>query len=377
MRLLIILSFIQTLVFCSCNGQSRPIRSTFIWQTQQYIGSEEFQRLDTLGINHLYVRYGDIRWNPYLKQAEPVDPDFDVYYPATGEHITAVIFITNDVMLHLENEGLNILAKKIAAMFKTIHEEYAQNNRASQKISLYDTPSGEYDEDAYKKALGEVKKNWLENNRELMIDCDWTMGSKDHYFEFLKLLKKELPGIKISSSLRLWQYRDYKTAGVPPVDRCMLMCYSTGDPSNPTEENAIFNMKTLQQFLNHDNYPTDVDIALPVYSWATLFRAGEFRGILSPMTIDNLTSNPSLFERKDSCLFIVRCDTVIGETYYRYGDELRFQGLETTTLISMAEWIKNHIKISSSTRIALFSYNPQYFNQLGNENIRKIYSIFD
>lgn len=363
--------------FSSCNGQHTPVRSTFIWQTRQYIGDDEFKRLDTLGISHLYVRYGDIRWNPYLKKAEPVDPDYDHYYADTGDDITAVIFITSDVMLHLDKNGLQELAKNVAGMFNTIHHEYAQNNRTTQKISLYNNDSGEYDEERYHKEVEKVSESWLKNNRELMIDCDWTVGSKENYFEFLGYLKKELPDINISSTLRLWQYRDYKTAGVPPVDRCMLMCYSTGDPADPNEENAIFDLKMLKLFLNHDHYPAHIDIALPVYSWATLYRSGEFRGILSPVTSEELTSNPKLFEQKDSSRFIVRCDTVIGDTYYRYGDELRFQGIEPSMLFKMAEWIKDHIKISSSTRISLFSYDPKYFNQLGNENIKKIYNIFN
>lgn len=373
---LILFSFVSIMIFCSCKGQNKPIFSTFIWKDRQYLSSDEFQRLDTLGISHLYVRYGDVRWNPFLRKAEPVDAGSEYYTPMTGESVTGVIFITNDVLLNTSMNEIESLGDHVAQMFKSMHENYARNNQLTKDIPWYDK-DGEYNNEFHQEKVEEKAKIWLEQNKELLIDCDWTLASRDKYFELLKQLKKQLPEIKITSTLRLWQYRDYQLAGVPPVHKCLLMCYSTGDPSDPKEENAIFDQQRLEQFLTHDEYPTDIDIALPVYSWACLFRNGKFRGIISPITLEEIKEQNNLFELKENQTFIVKCDTVIGNLYYRYGDELKFQGVSADDLKTMALFIKGKISLKPDARIGLFSYSEKNFNTLGNENIQKIFKIFN
>jgi hypothetical protein len=120
-----------------------------------------------------------------------------------------------------------------------------------------------------------------------------------------------------------------------------------------------------------------LDIALPVYSWGTLFRNSEFAGIISPLSINYLEENPALFEKKDSVNFIIQTDTVLGNTYYRFGDELHYQGVNAEELINIAKWIKKMVKPDNAAIISFFSYDPLYFNQIGHENIRKVFHIFN
>ena len=54
--------------------------------------------------------------------------------------------------------------------------------------------------------------------REIQFDCDWTQTTKENYFSFLTRMKNYLPGVKISSTIRLHQIKDRETMGVPPVD---------------------------------------------------------------------------------------------------------------------------------------------------------------
>ncbi|KAF5030741.1 hypothetical protein DSECCO2_635030 [anaerobic digester metagenome] len=222
-----------------------------------------------------------------------------------------------------------------------------------------------------------IASHWMSENNELLIDCDWTVSTKEKYFSLLKELQKLDKNIEIQSTLRLWQYRDHELAGVPPVDRCLLMCYSTGNPSDPDEENAIVDLKTIKEYINHSDYPKELDIALPVYSWAVLFRKNEFRGIISPLTMAELKEMTFLEQMKDSTRFRVKTDTVIGDLYYRYGDELRFQGVNTKELTDIATWVDQKINPGKNSRVSLFSYDTLYFNQIGNENIDKIFHIFE
>jgi hypothetical protein len=301
-----------------------------------------------------------------------------VFYPneASMRNITPVIFITNDVLEFTEASGIKELAGKIASLYKSMRKRFAE--QYSDRIYWNMVYMDDYqNENGCRLKTDSMKKVWEKENTQLLIDCDWSVSTKDKYFEMLSEMDTLLPNTEIQSSLRLWQYRDHDLAGIPPVKRCLLMCYSTGDPTNADEKNAIVDLESIKTYINHSHYPLKLDIALPVYSWATLFRNSKFKGILSPMTLDELKENSELCKQTDSTIFTVICDTVIGDTYFRYGDELRFQGVNADELLQIASWVHSKVKSGKGDKISLFCYDTLYFNQIGDENIKKVYSIFE
>lgn len=375
--LLFLLSVIFPMVFLfSCSGDKSPTRSVFLWKTVQTLGNSDRNRLDSLGVSHYYIRYADIRWNPIYRVVEPISGTETGFYFRIPYHTTPVLFITNDVLANTNVDNLPKLAENIANLYTTTHTKFAKEYADGLMRKFYDYTNGKQMLQLFNHP-DTLAHRWERRNRTLLIDCDWTVSTQEKYFDLLVEIERLLPEIEIESSLRLWQYRDYKLSGVPPVDRCLLMCYSTGDPANPDEHNAIVDYKTIQDYINHSHYPLDLDIALPVFSWATLFRNNKFIGIISPVILSELVADSMLYSREDSTHFMVKCDTVMGNTYYRYGDEIRYQGIDAAELMKIAEWVDKTIDPGSNDKISLFSYDTLYFNQIGDENIKKIFRVFD
>ena len=372
---LTLLPIIIPLMILFSNNNKKPIYSVFLWKNQQNFKESDKNLLDSLEISHYFIRYADIEWNPIYQRNEPIKGVKFNYNNIIPENISPVIFITNEVLLHSPPENIYKLAKNISDLYQFRHRELAEDF-AWAKISK----TKEYKSYNYKekqKKADSLSQIWIKNNNILLIDCDWSTSTKKPYFNLLQKLQKLLPNIEIQSSLRLWQYRDYKLAGVPPVNRCLLMCYSTGDPKDANIKNAIVDFRSIQEYITHSKYPLELDIALPVYSWASIFRDDEFIGLLSPFSFEKLKMNPEIYKQKDSTTYILNCDTVMGNTYFRYGDELHYQGINIKELIQIAEHINKKIKIDKDDKISLFSYDTIYFNQLGHENILEVYHIFD
>ena len=104
--------------------------------------------------------------------------------------------------------------------------------------------------------------------REIQFDCDWTQTTKENYFSFLTRMKNYLPGVKISSTIRLHQIKDRETMGVPPVDKGYLMCYATSGVDDGADSNSILDVDLLKSYTKSlKKYPLPLDYALPIYSW--------------------------------------------------------------------------------------------------------------
>lgn len=370
--------FISAVSLKSCKKTNETTRSVFLWKTQNGLEESDRETLESLSIAHTYIRYADIIWNPVYERSEPVEGASSYDFDIMTENSTAVIFITNEILVNLDFPDMKDFAQKITALYNKKHEAFASRYGRVKAYEILNYQSySEVNWDTLEVKEDSLKKVWLSQNNNLLIDCDWSESTRDKYFELINELKISLRETEIQSTLRLWQYRDYKLAGIPPVKKCLLMCYSTGDPKNYNARNTIVDLKTIKKYITHSRYPLDLDIALPVYSWGTLFRNKEFVGIISPLSIEYLEENPLLFNQTDSVNFIVQRDTVLGDTYYRYGDELHYQGVNIEELISVAKWIKKKVKPKGNTIISLFSYDPIYFNQLGHENIKRVYRIFN
>lgn len=114
---------------------------------------------------------------------------------------------------------------------------------------------------------------------EIQIDCDWTKTTRDSYFYFLALLKQKK--LRVSNTLRLYQYKYRAESGIAPTDYATLMCYNMGNLKNENTENSILNKKDLEAYLGAQSaYPKPMNIALPIFNWTLLYSQHLFKGIL-------------------------------------------------------------------------------------------------
>ncbi|WP_346983939.1 hypothetical protein [Chryseobacterium sp. POE27] len=219
------------LLIISCNKKEDHPYTFYYWKTKLSINTKEKEVLNKTTLPLLYTRFFDVDKSSGKFQPIGViikDTSFNL-----SQKIVPVVFITNRTFLYIKNDEITFLAKSISELINKKKSEYHLNTAP-----------------------------------EIQIDCDWTAGTRDDYFKFLKELKK-ISGKEITCTLRLHQVKDKALTGIPPVEKVYLMCYSTSSPLENSDKNSILDVNTLKSYLkNIDEYPIKkIDVALPIYSW--------------------------------------------------------------------------------------------------------------
>ncbi|KOS05185.1 hypothetical protein AM493_03395 [Flavobacterium akiainvivens] len=360
------------LCFCtllSCKKEYKTERSFCYWKTTFQSYNFNQQLADSLGVGHMYMRLFDVGWNPFEKKPAPMATLWDFSDEHNKMHITPSIYINNDAIVNSSREQLrelaaNINKRTIAILSKTEEKTVLWSAAAKRRDSTY---TGNKDSLKIKETA-----NFKSRIKEILIDCDWTQKSRDNYFFLLSEIKRQFPNYKIAATIRLWQYRDFKKAGVPPVDNGLLMCYNMDSPTNHKTGNSIGSSKTLKQYITHNDYPLKLNVALPIFNWQLVFRGGEFKGIL---TDDLLSLRGTDYKKLAENRYMLTNDITIGQTYFRNGDEVRVEKVSDAELRQMIDIIKDNIDLENS-RVTFFSWDENFINDYGTKNIEAYYRLF-
>ncbi|WP_415325322.1 hypothetical protein [Chryseobacterium sp. MMS23-Vi53] len=229
-KLLLILIFFSII---SCEKKQSHRYTFYYWKTNLALDKTEKEASQKATYPYLYTRFFDV--DKINGKFQPVgvftkDKSFNL---DKDKQIVPTVFITNRSFINITEDEIQLLAERT-------------NDLIQRKIILHQ----------------------LKANQEIQIDCDWTAGTRDDYFKFLKKLK-EVSGKSITCTLRLHQVKDKNTMGIPPVDRVFLMCYSTSSPLENSDKNSILEVNILKSYLSKlENYPIKtIEVALPIYSW--------------------------------------------------------------------------------------------------------------
>lgn len=348
MRIFLVISFVIFFVSCS-HEHTNTQKAFYYWKTNYKFNTKDRELAEKMKVDKFYLRFFDIKWNSDRNQAIPVGEltiNNNAIYP---KNYVPCVFITNDVMIKSSKDELKSIAKKLVDKI----------NYMAKKINLLQ------------------ENNKVENKKfykELQIDCDWSIKSKENYFYFLKKLKKIVENKEISVTLRLWQLKHKQKSGIPPVDRVMLMCYSTGNPKNYKIDNSLASYNEIEKYVKGQSYDLPTDIALPIYSWAVLFRNRSFKSIIRSLNFDNVKSDTALFAHIHKNRYFFKKDTVMFDNYIRYGDEIRLESFDKTEMNKLINLLhKENFKLSNSV-ISFFSWDSTYIKNHGYENINAYYS---
>lgn len=249
--------------------KKREVEPTFYyWKTVYKQHQNENIYLRALGSKKLYVRVMDVDVNE-LQQTIPIAPIEFKDSISAGIKIVPVVFIVNDAIKNQTHQQLEKLAHNILAFVKVKVLE-----------------SGKYDYD------------------ELQIDCDWTQTTRENYFFLLQKIKDFNKGRSISVTLRLHQLKNQQKSGIPPAHKVLLMCYNMGNLRQFGTQNSILDISELRKYVNENlsKYPMEVDIALPLFSWAVVFEGAKYVGIAKRLTFGDL-KNKSFFSQMDNGLY--------------------------------------------------------------------------
>jgi len=380
------LILITSLIFLGFRnwGEEQFTRSFCYWKTSFNFDSTQLSRAKEMNVKHMFLRYFDVDWSESYGMAIPLGNLSDYEYQQNEFlPITPTIFITNTVFQKSNETQLNELASKISHRILKMNEVFASYsiNHATEGIVKWDKDYTEPQRDSMQKLEQMAKEKalaiWNNQNNEILIDCDWCGSTKNPFFTFLKLLQKQLPTHKINCTLRLWQYKYKDLAGIPPVEKCLLMCYSTGNAKDYGQSNSIADIEEIKKYFTTVEYPLMLDLALPIYSWAVVFRSGEFKGILSHASESNFKTDTANFKFLGQNRYSFKADTVIGNFYIRYGDELRVEQLSVNDLETLASFLKKNFSLKKNSRVTFFAWDSIYLNHYGYEKLSKIYNRFN
>lgn len=292
----ILLGFIVFLLI-SCNKSNEPVISFYYWKTIFKLSDIEKQTLKDNKVSKLYIRYFDVGLHPENKNPIPISP-IHFLDPVDAFEIVPVIFIKNKVMLQ-PNLDLDDLAQKT---LKLVNEINLKNS-----ISC----------------------------KEIQIDCDWTIVSKNNYLKFIEKFKK-LSNRKLSATIRLHQVKYFKKTKIPNVDAGVLMYYNMGMIAADTL-NSIYSQDVAERYVESlKKYPLHLDFALPIYSWGIHIRNERVIGLRSKLTAQELKKDAN-FESISKTIFRVKHSNYKKGIFYEESDKIKIEAVSSEDLIEIAK----------------------------------------
>ncbi|MBN1798225.1 MAG: hypothetical protein JW822_06595 [Spirochaetales bacterium] len=330
-----------SLLFIACHTQRRTNIGFYYWQQVFTLSPGQLTYLENLDTHTLYVKFFDVDWDESARDAVPLAKiHFSTHLPAHIEIIPCV-FIANRALKKISKEHIPLLARRITTLLKTLQS--AAN---------------------------------MSGTRELQIDCDWSLSTKQKYFTLLKQLKNLQPHITLTTTLRLHQITYAHTTGIPPADKGVLMFYNMADLDDIETENSIIDLEKGKDYLvNLQDYPLRIDIALPAFSWAVLLRFDKVTKLIHNVTLDMLEKTAEL-EQTDSRRFKVK-KSFYFRGYYLYKDDiLRYEDAEIAVLQQAAEMLRPKIR-NQDLNIIFFHLNNYLIEEYSYEELEDIGSRFD
>ncbi len=382
------LLFVFSMVYllgCQMDTGNSLKRSFCYWKTNLRFNDAEMKMVNQLRLQHFYLRLFDVEWSSTISKAVPVGVLTGAYNNKLClESITPCVYISNLVMQKSSESDLDLIAQKTVQKAKSLLSDLENNyvnavvesspewielNKKSDNWNIISQLRDSIEALAHEK--------WRVNNTEFLIDCDWTEQSKEKYFYFLNSVKTDFPEMKIVCTLRLWQYKYTEKAGIPPVERCLLMCYSVGNPREYSQTNSIASFDEIKLYLTENQYTLPLDVVLPIYNWCVIFRNKEFKGVFNIENLNDLQADTATYKSLGTDRYFFKRDTVIGSLYLRYGDELKVEQVSPDELEKIVALIKENVKLDAESKISLFSWDTTYIKNYGIEKINRYFERFN
>jgi len=332
---------------CNEKKEDRQIeRSFYYWRSVLNLAEFEKQKLDSLKVKTIYLKFFDVDWNESAKGPVPVakltvNEASLASLRATGSNnfkfnVVPVIFITNECISKIDTSQIAVFGDKISGLTLNLISEYAFNNIA-----------------------------------EIQFDCDWTGSTREKYFALITQFKKRFTQTPISATIRLHQVKYISKTGVPPVDRGLLMCYNMGNLKDPATLNSILETAELKKYTgNLSRYPLPLDIALPLFDWKVLFRNNRYIGLIQHLPG---TAFHSSFSKKTGNRYAITKDTLLEGYDLRKGDMIRDEQSQVKEILAASKAISLQLQ-NTQTRVSLYHLDSVLLSKYKTYELESIYN---
>lgn len=327
------------LTLTSCRKHRVVNTSFYFWKTVYDKNDLEEKYMDSLHVEKLYVRMMDVDAGD--NAPVPISPITFKSPVSKNVRMVPVVFIVNQVLKNQTHSQLDDLAAK---------------------ITYY--------------VAGKVKQSGQIDFDELQIDCDWTRTTRDDYFYLLRRVQnsKYMVNKKLSATLRLHQLKNQIANGIPPVSRVMLMCYNMGNLRQYGTQNSILEQRELEKYVNRNLsvYPIPVDIGLPLFSWAVVFRNKQYLGIAKRLQRENF-SDSKIF--KPIAANFYSLERELPALGLKRGDEIRWETIPEDKLKQAATYIQKYIS-TDSINIIYFHLDEPTLKRYKYETLEETAALF-
>lgn len=326
--------------FASCNvkKEARKITPAFYyWKSTLNLTSFEKQKLDSLNVKTIYLKFFDVDWDEAAGKPVPV-AKLQGSKSALPNDIAVipVVFITNSCIQKIDSSRTDNLAENIYSLLQDIR-----------------------------------RANGFDSIPEIQIDCDWTEASKDNYFRLLKHLKLLAANYKLSATIRLHQVKFLTKTGIPPVDRGLLMCYNMGNLKNPATNNSILETGELKKYTgNLSGYPLPLDVAFPLFNWKVLYRNNTYKGLIENLPDEAFSSSCC---SKSGNRYQVLKDTVLQGYELRKGDMIRDEQSDIKEVLMAAALTGSQLK-NTPLRVSLYHLDSVILSKYPTHELESIYN---
>ncbi|GGI27759.1 hypothetical protein [Pedobacter mendelii] len=333
---------IIALLFTACKPKSTVHTTFYFWKTVYKNQKPETAALASLKSNFLYVRIMDVDINPNIQEPVPISPiSFNDVLPKQID-IIPVVYLVNHIFNNLTESQSLLLA-----------------NRVSKFVAA------------------KVKQAGKLSFKELQIDCDWTRSTRDKYFNFLNQLKTNplLKGKEISVTLRLHQVKNLVSSGIPPVRKVMLMCYNMGNLRKYGKQNSILDMQEMETYLKNklETYPLKMDIALPLFSWAVVFRKEKYAGISKRLSKEKLNDKKLFKRRGNSILYDLQTD--YPQAGLRKSDVIRWEEISLKDLLATSKFLSRYLN-PEDRNLVFYHLDTDLLKTFKHDNLQKVIDNF-
>jgi hypothetical protein len=314
--------------------------SFYHWKSEFNPSELEIKKLKECKSDRIYLHLFDVDKRPGNKQAEPKAKLKLLRLIPNYLKIIPVVYITNRTFEKTNSTELKDLAKNISSLSKVILGDYSQ-----QTI-------------------------------EFQIDCDWTLETKQAYFEFLTYLKTHLDDhILTSATIRLHQIKYHIKTGIPPVNRGMLMFYNMGDVKAFSSKNTLYDFETAEPYLEKlSSYPLPLDYALPAFGWKIHYRLGKIKSIVTDLSYEELDKS-ELFTKINQ-VYICRKDGLISGNYFLKGDVIKIESIPVALCELAAKQVSKHLN-SNDFQVVFYHLGSKELNQYEPTQLKNISTFFN
>ena len=306
-----------------CKSENTPKdlgRAVYFWKTTFELSQNEKSFLLENKIEKIYLRFFDVD----MLQNEAIPKGIVSLKSKVNQEIVPTIFITNRVFEQLKFDQIADLSTKVL--------------RQINKISS--------------------------TCKEIQLDCDWTLRTKNKYFFFLEKLKENSSkNMRFSATIRLHQIKFYQKTGIPPVNEGVLMLYNTGDWRKLKHENSLFDPQTSMNYLdNLGKYPMTLNYAFPFFQQVLAYRNGIFYTFIKNCTTGDIEANTAFEKTETENQFLCKDDVQFKNISFRKNDILKFENSDFEQINKIKNKILQKIIAPKTTLILYHLDEKNLFN---------------